>query len=258
MIRLTQTKRKENPVTKLSSLSITLAATGLLLISAGCQSLPTGTNLVSVVKNGTIEAYPSVPIGRAFEATFDNPQWRSAESEKGVKFVEFNGRLKSSKHKEVFDAALSEYHKCASQVDEVHRMPNYSFLKHLADKFYPGYEGGIAFGMAQANKGNEARIAELYNSNSNPDAPTDSFKWELVLQDAGKIGAGNPKFDRFVKEEGDIKKCGPGTEEELAAVRFQFEFTPDAKSFSMTYIDLEPWKRINLSAREDVLQYVFR
>jgi hypothetical protein len=88
MNRLAQTNRKENPVTKLSSLSITLAATGLLLISAGCQSLSTGTNLVSVVKNGTIEAYPSVPIGKAFEATFDNPQWRSAESEKGVKFVE--------------------------------------------------------------------------------------------------------------------------------------------------------------------------
>ena len=236
-----------------SSLSIALTATGLLFISVGCNSTPQGqslsteTNLVSLVKNGTIEAYPSVPIGKAFEVTFDNPQWRSAESEKGVKFVEFSGRLKSSKHKDAFGTALSEYHKCAGKVDEVRRMPNYSFTKYLAEGNF-GYHGTNAFEMAQANKGDEDKIAELFNSS------TDT----VLIQMAGKIGPGNELFDNFVKQMGDIKRCGPGTEEGLAAVQFQFEFTQDAKSFSLTYIDLEPWKRINLSTREDVLQYVFR
>ncbi len=34
----------------------------------------------------------------------------------------------------------------------------------------------------------------------------------------------------------DITTCGPGTEEKLAAVRFQFTFTPDGKPFSMGLI----------------------
>ena len=172
--------------------------------------------------------------------------------------VEFTGRLKASKHKEALDAALSGYNKCAAQVNEVKAMPNYSYIKYSAS-FSDGYRGTFALKMAEAHKGNEARIAELYNSGSNPDDPNgDDPSWSVLLQDRGKIGAGNPDFDEFVKKAGDITRCGPGTEEELAAVQFQFEFTPDAKSFSMTYINLEPWKRIHISTREDVLQYVFR
>jgi hypothetical protein len=164
-----------------------------------------------------------------------------------VKFVEFNGRLKSSKHKDAFDKALIQYHKCAADVDEVRRMPNYSFTKYLAEGNF-GYHGTQAFIMAQANKGNEAKIAELYNSS------TDTY----LVEQVGKVGPGNEFFDKYVKEAGDIKRCGPGTEEELAAVRFQFEFTPDTTSFSLAYIDLEPWKRIDVFKREAVLEYVFR
>jgi hypothetical protein len=223
--------------------------------TAGAVASSDGTRegpLVAAVRNGTIEEYPAVPIGKAFEVTFDNPQWRSGESEKGVKFVEFNGRLKSSKYKAVFEKALSEYSNCAAEVDEVRKMPNYSFVKYAAG--LNSTYGTDALKMAQENKGNEDRIAELFNSSDAMGVTRLAGRVDEAL----KIGPGNREFDEFVKDYGDIKICGPGTEEELAAVKFQFQFTADATSFSLTYIDLQPWSGIGISGRESVLQYVFQ
>jgi hypothetical protein len=73
-----------------------------ILICIGCQSKTAASiglledPLVSEVMNGAIREYPNVPIGKAFDATFDNPKWTSGESEKGVKYVEFTGHLKDS------------------------------------------------------------------------------------------------------------------------------------------------------------------
>ena len=153
-------------------------------------------------------------------------------------------------------------------------MPNYTFIKRIGQEPVPmlqkvGDARGDGYGvtsdhsnarwwqqagawtdmmrMADENKGNEARIAELFNSNAD----------DLLLEFFGKIGPGFSNFERFVREAGDITACGPhdGTE---TAVTFQFQFTPDGKAFLLSYIDMKPWKRIGVSPEERVVSYVFK
>lgn len=250
-----------------NQLLLTTATLGLL-VCAGCHSL-TETGLVSTVKTGTIEAYPTVPIGKAFEATFDDAKWRSDESDKGVRFVEFTGHFS----KDALRKTEAIFQRCAAPIKDVHEMPNYTFIKRIGQEPVPMLQKvsdarGDGYGaasdhssarwwqqsgawmsmmrMADENKGNEARIAELFNSNAD----------SLLLEFFGKIGPDFPNFDRFVREAGDITTCGPhdGTE---TGVTFQFQFTPDGKKFSLSHIDMKPWERINYTPKS-VLEYVFK
>ncbi len=102
-------------------------------------------------------------------------------------------------------------------------------------------------GMAEENKGNEDRIAELFNTNQD---------WALI-ETFGKIGPEFPQFREFVKKAGDITTCGPDTEEKLASVQFQFQFTPDGKTFSLSYINMKAWTVIGIVETKSVLEYVF-
>jgi len=226
----------------LRSLYILVVAIGVLAFAA-CGS----KSRVSTVKAGTIAEYPNVPLGKAFDASFDDPKWTSDETAKGVKFVEFDGRLKLSKHKEALDKEIAKYSECAAMVDEVKRTPNYAFVKYVVSTM--DQRGGNVFATAtlrtaEMNKYSDEQIAELYNSD-----PGHVFF-------SGNIGSGSSVIDKFVKKIGDLSVCGPDSVEKLASVKFQFQFTPDGKSFSLTFVDMLPWKCINLESKESVLKYV--
>jgi hypothetical protein len=67
-------------------------------------SLPEDDKYVAAVRNGVLAApYNTTTIGKAFEATFTDCKWKSKESDKGARFVEFTGRLKPEMYKEAFD-----------------------------------------------------------------------------------------------------------------------------------------------------------
>lgn len=187
--------------------------------------------VIDVVRNGTMTGYETTTIGRAFEATFRNPQWTFIETAKGEKVVAFTGIVPYDD--DAFDNALVAYSKCATKVEEVKAMPNYSFIKYSVSGY--GYQGPGALKMAEANKGNEARIAELFNSYSY------GVAGDHQLDGFGNIGPGNAVFDKFIKENNDISICGPGTKEKLATATFQWTFNTDGKSFKLSYIDEKPW-----------------
>jgi hypothetical protein len=45
----------------------------------------------SFVKNGTLDGYPDMTVGEAFEQFFGNPQWEYFEADTGESVVEFTG-----------------------------------------------------------------------------------------------------------------------------------------------------------------------
>jgi hypothetical protein len=52
------------------------------------------TTDIDLVKNGVLQQFPSTTVGKAFGGTFQNPQWRSFETAKGQRIVEFTGTIK--------------------------------------------------------------------------------------------------------------------------------------------------------------------
>jgi hypothetical protein len=52
------------------------------------------SSVIAVVKNGVLSNYNTTTVGKAFEGTFQNPQWKSFVSPKGTTIVEFNGTVK--------------------------------------------------------------------------------------------------------------------------------------------------------------------
>ena len=58
----------------------------LLLAFVGC-----GNNPIGLVKNGTLNDYPSVTIGDAFDVSFTDGKWETFETDKKQTVVEFTG-----------------------------------------------------------------------------------------------------------------------------------------------------------------------
>lgn len=81
-------------------------------------------SFVKTVKTGTIGQYPYVPIGKAFDATFAAPTWKSGESEKGMKFVEFRGRFQ----KVALEKSRTVYQECVGPRNDVAKLPVFSFV----------------------------------------------------------------------------------------------------------------------------------
>jgi hypothetical protein len=76
-------------------------------------SAPQDDKHVATVRSGILAApYNTTTIGKAFEATFADPRWRSFETAKGQRIVEFTGRLKPEMYKEDY---LDHLDFCASQ-----------------------------------------------------------------------------------------------------------------------------------------------
>jgi len=87
------------------------------VILAGCNSE------LDLVKDGTFNAYPNTTIGKAFEATFDEPKWEVGESKKGTKYVDFTGKVSKD-----FFKVLEGYSKLAPDKCKVGDPVNFQFL----------------------------------------------------------------------------------------------------------------------------------
>lgn len=62
----------------------------IAIIFTGCADK--GERNIQLVKNGTMDSNPNVPIGRAFAQFFSGGNWKAFTTKKGKEIVEFNGR----------------------------------------------------------------------------------------------------------------------------------------------------------------------
>lgn len=61
----------------------------LIVLQSSCGD----SEMVSLVKNGTLENYPEKNLGTVIDNYFGTPYWTSGESEDGVKFVNIEGKI---------------------------------------------------------------------------------------------------------------------------------------------------------------------
>ncbi len=59
------------------------------LMASGCGSSKDA--YVQAVYDGTLQAEPNIPIGKAFDQFFKNEKWKSFKSKEQQRIVEFNG-----------------------------------------------------------------------------------------------------------------------------------------------------------------------
>ena len=62
----------------------------IAVIFAGCAEK--GDKNIQLVKNGSMDSNPNVPIGKAFDQFFSNGKWTSFTTKNDEEIVEFNGR----------------------------------------------------------------------------------------------------------------------------------------------------------------------
>lgn len=62
------------------------------LFLSGCSSD------VSMVKNGTMSGFERTTIGKAFEASFNDPKWETFKGKKGERVVQFTGKISKDMH----------------------------------------------------------------------------------------------------------------------------------------------------------------
>ena len=60
---------------------------------------------ISTVKNGTMNGYEGTSIGKAFEASFDEPKWEAIKTKKGQTIVRFKGKISQRLHETAVKSA---------------------------------------------------------------------------------------------------------------------------------------------------------
>jgi len=78
-----------------------------MLFAVNCSKKP--ENYVELVRDGYLQEYKTTTIGKAFDASFDNPQWKAFETDKGVIVVEFNGSTSQKTHENACRLVLAEH-----------------------------------------------------------------------------------------------------------------------------------------------------
>lgn len=79
-------------------MNLSFLRNGLATLAIISTALLTGCGSnVDIVKDGTMEDYPSATIGKTFESVFDNGQWEVTEK-KGKTLVTFTGKISASIH----------------------------------------------------------------------------------------------------------------------------------------------------------------
>ncbi|NVJ91094.1 MAG: hypothetical protein HWE34_05530 [Methylocystaceae bacterium] len=64
---------------------------------------------VNLVKEGSMEMLPNVPLGKVMNIRFDHGTWDEFESDLGEKVVEFKGRVSQALHDRVVDLIVADY-----------------------------------------------------------------------------------------------------------------------------------------------------
>ncbi len=67
----------------------------LALLTVLCLSACT-QNDVALIKDGTMNGYETTTIGKAFDASFDEPKWEAFETDKGQRVVQFTGKVSTA------------------------------------------------------------------------------------------------------------------------------------------------------------------
>jgi hypothetical protein len=196
------------------------------------SSRPTGIGhdrYIKAVRAGVLEApFNTTTVGAAFEGTFSACNWKSDESDKGVHFVEFTGRLKPETYREAFQRLYAPYQKCLTA---------------------PPPENPITVWQENNLRGPSGyRVSEMHDSNGN--SCTADIASVVTCHDKD----GKPFDENIAALPPDPKSCGmPPDEVVYSTVKFQFLFTADGQSFSVGYFDPAPWQ--NTSVMETTEQH---
>lgn len=76
-------------IMELVSAVIVLVLAVMVTLSSGGR----GDKYVQLVRDGTLEAYPQMTVGEAFNGFLSNPKWESARSDDEVRFVNVTGGI---------------------------------------------------------------------------------------------------------------------------------------------------------------------
>jgi len=183
--------------------------------------IPDADKYISAVRQGTMTGYNTTTIGKAFDATFQNPQWESGETAKGSHFVEFTGMLPENLYKERYTREVQENQKCLAELEQLTKNPPYSDYTKVS-----GWSSRVEYEEKMRRKQELERDGFAALKDSSPEAQ---------------------KFKNFYDITISRKRseCGesPEAEETYAKATFQWTFTVDGKSFELTYMDTTPWER---------------
>ena len=75
--------------------------------------VPWSDKYVSKVREGVLHSpFDTTTVSKAFEGTFNNCKWESYQSEKGVRVVQFTGRLKPEMYREALTIGIEDHNIC--------------------------------------------------------------------------------------------------------------------------------------------------
>ena len=73
----------------------------VIVIVSGTASIAYGSRDVRMIKSAVLTGYQSTTIGKAFDASFDEPKWEQIEGRNGERVVQFTGKISRALHDNV-------------------------------------------------------------------------------------------------------------------------------------------------------------
>ena len=70
----------------------------LSLVLSAMVILGCGKSDLDMVKDGVLKGYDTTTVGKAFDSSFNNADWKNFKTDKGERIVEFNGKTSQRFH----------------------------------------------------------------------------------------------------------------------------------------------------------------
>lgn len=124
----------------------------LLLVLAGCKQ-----DDATMLQESTMDEYPSLTIGKAFDGTFTDAKWQAFKTEKGRRIVQFDGKVSQATHNSYRQTLMSEYDIPASRGVVVrlaqHLMGTKKYRKLIQSYSEQGYDNPERAAVVEAFEG---------------------------------------------------------------------------------------------------------
>jgi hypothetical protein len=225
---------------------------------AAGRTQPVEDTYVSVVRNGTMPGYETTTIGKAFEATFQDPKWNSGQTAKGETVVQFDGMLPNPE----YTHKIEEYKNCLAEAEGIKK---HSYADYVERALRQDTVRVAALEKAAKQAAGYAELThtldslKMYRQLRESQAADSLRLWNdaagalalqsgrlekddyAVLKDDSADAKQFQEFYQTLTTQCDDKNPEGG---ELVAVEFQWTFKTDGKAFSLSFVKKDPWEHI--------------
>ncbi len=195
---------------------------------------------IKLVKNSTMRQYPTVTIGNAFDASFDDGNWNSFQTDKKEQIVEFTGKISKGLH----TVAVTELKDLQEQTLNPNNIQQINIRYQL-------FSFSLSYFMGKDWEYKKTKDNPIFSKLDK------KYNCDGIILEGGNLPAPNCK-----DKEGQTQYVNEAIEELIihfwetgTPVKVQWAILPNGKGFKVKSMESDSWSGVEYNK---IMSYIFQ